>query len=166
VIGLGTFAKLVAPGLRVGWVAADPEIVGRLAALKADGGSCPFTQRILVEYFRAGRLEPNIRDRIQTYRAHRDIMARAVREHLPQVAFAVPRGGYYLWLSFPDPIDTDRLAALAEIHGVHVLPGSQFHAVPGPRNHLRLAYSYASPSEIPEGVRRLAQSLEEMESRG
>ncbi|MBI1733760.1 MAG: PLP-dependent aminotransferase family protein, partial [Candidatus Rokubacteria bacterium] len=57
VIGLGTFAKLVAPGLRVGWVVATSAIVGRLAALKADGGSCPFTQRILLEYCRAGRLE-------------------------------------------------------------------------------------------------------------
>jgi 2-aminoadipate transaminase len=165
VIGLGTFAKLVAPGLRVGWVAADPDIVGRLAALKADGGSCPFTQRILIEYCRAGLVEPDIQARIRTYRAHRDVMAEAVREQLPRAVFNMPRGGYYLWLRFPETVDTDRLAALAEARGVHVLPGSQFHAVPGPRHHLRLAYSYASPSEIPEGVRRLARALEEMESR-
>ena len=166
VIGLGTFAKLVAPGLRVGWVVATPAIVGKLAALKADGGSCPFTQRIVVEYCRAGRLEPDIRDRIRTYQAHRDVMAQAVREHLPRARFTLPQGGYYLWLQLPEHVDGDRLAAVAETHGVVVLPSSQFHATPGPKNHVRLAYSYASPTEIVEGVRRLAQAFREMESAG
>jgi 2-aminoadipate transaminase len=166
VIGLGTFAKLVAPGLRVGWVIATPEVVARLAALKADGGSCPFTQRVLLEYCRAGRLEPDIRDRVRTYRAHRDVMAQAVREQLPEVSFDLPDGGYYLWLRLPEPVDGDRLAGLAEAHGVQVLPSSQFHATPGPGNHLRLAYSYASPSEIVEGVRRLALAFEQVQSLG
>jgi 2-aminoadipate transaminase len=162
VVGLGTFAKLVAPGLRVGWVVATPEIVGRLAALKADGGSCPFTQRMLVEYARAGRLEPDIADRVRTYMAHRDVMAHAVREHLPQASFTLPQGGYYLWLRFPEGTDGDRLAALAETRGVTILPASQFHATPGPRHYARLAYSYASPSEIVEGVRRLARAFQEL----
>ena len=164
VLGLGTFAKLVAPGLRVGWVISTPEIVARLAALKADGGSCPLTQRMLVEYCRAGRLEPDIRDRIRTYMGHRDVMAQAVREHLPQASFDLPQGGYYLWLRLPDGVDSDRLATLAEAQGVFILPASQFHASPGPRNYIRLAYSYASPSEIVEGVRRLARALEQMET--
>ena len=166
VIGLGTFAKLVAPGLRLGWVIARPEIVAQMAAMKADGGTCPFTQRMLIEYCRAGRLEPDIRDRVRTYRAHRDVMARAVREHLPQAAFRLPEGGYYLWLRLPDGVDSDELARRAERQGVQVLPASQFHATPGPRNYLRLAYSYASPSEIVEGVRRLAVALAQMKDRG
>jgi 2-aminoadipate transaminase len=159
VIGLGTFAKLVAPGLRVGWVIAHRDIVGRMAAMKADGGTCPFTQRILIEYCRAGRLEPDIGERVMTYRAHRDVMAQAVREHLPQARFDLPQGGYYLWLRLPDDVDSDALAMLAEEQGVQVLPASQFHAEPGPRNYVRLAYSYASPSEIVEGVRRLGRAF-------
>ena len=159
VVGLGTFAKLVAPGLRLGWVIANRDIVARMAAMKADGGTCPFTQRILIEYCRAGRLEPDIRERVTTYRAHRDVMARAVREHLPQAEFELPQGGYYLWLRLPDGVDGDALATLAEAEGVQVLPASQFHAAPGPRNYVRLAYSYASPSEIVEGVRRLGRAL-------
>lgn len=162
VIGLGTFAKLVAPGLRLGWVIATRDIVGRMAAMKADGGTCPFTQRILIEYCREGRLEPDIRDRVRTYRAHRDVMAQAVREHLPQARFDLPQGGYYLWLRLPDGVDGGRLATLAEAHGVQVLPASQFHATPGPRHFVRLAYSYASPSEIVEGVRRLAAAYREL----
>ena len=163
VIGLGTFAKLVAPGLRVGWVAASADIVGRMAALKADGGSCPLTQRILVEYARAGRLEPDIRDRIRTYAAHRDVMMQSVAKHLPEARFTPPRGGYYLWLELPSGTDTDRLATLAEARGVFVLPASQFFATPGPKNFIRLAYSYASPSEIEEGVRRLGQACRDLE---
>ncbi|MEX2221999.1 MAG: PLP-dependent aminotransferase family protein [Candidatus Rokuibacteriota bacterium] len=159
VIGLGTFAKLVAPGLRLGWVAANREIVGRMAAMKADGGTSPFTQRILIEYWRAGRFEADIRERVTTYRAHRDVMAQAVREHLPQASFDLPQGGYYLWLRLPDGVDSDTLATQAEALGVQILPASQFNATPGPRNYVRLAYSYASPSEIVEGVRRLARAF-------
>ena len=165
VIGLGTFAKLVAPGLRLGWVIATRDVVQRMAAMKADGGTSPLAQRILLEYCRAGRLEPDIRERVQTYRGHRDVMAQAVREHLPEATFRLPDGGYYLWLTLPGGVDGDRLATLAEAEGVQVLPSSHFHATPGPRNHVRLAYSYASPSEIVEGVRRLARALRAMDAR-
>ena len=161
VIGLGTFAKLVAPGLRVGWVVATPEIVGRMAALKSDGGSCPLTQRLVLEYCRAGRLEPHIRDVVKTYAGHRDFMLAALARHLPGARCVVPQGGYYLWLRLPDGIDADRLAVAAARRGVRVLPASQFYATAGPATHVRLAYSYASASEIAEGVRRLAQALEE-----
>jgi 2-aminoadipate transaminase len=163
VIGLGTFAKLVAPGLRLGWVVATPEVVARMAAMKADGGTCPFTQRILIEYCRAGRFDLDIRERVTTYRAHRDVMAHAVREHLPEASFGLPQGGYYLWLRLPDGVDGDALAKRAEALGVQVLPASQFHATPGPPNYVRLAYSYASPSQIVEGVRRLARAFRQRE---
>jgi 2-aminoadipate transaminase len=163
VIGLGTFAKLVAPGLRLGWVVANREVVERMAAMKADGGTCPFTQRILIEYCRAGRFDADIRERVMTYRAHRDVMAQAVREHLPEASFDLPQGGYYLWLRLPEGVDGDALARRAEALGVQVLPASQFHATPGPPNYVRLAYSYASPSEIVEGVRRLARAFRQTE---
>jgi 2-aminoadipate transaminase len=163
VIGLGTFAKLVAPGLRLGWVAASREVVARMAAMKADGGTCPFTQRLLIEYCRAGRFDPDIGERVTTYRAHRDVMAQAVREYLPEASFDLPRGGYYLWLRLPEGVDGDALATRAEALGVQILPASQFHATPGPRNYVRLAYSYASPSQIVEGVRRLARAFRQTE---
>ena len=86
-------------------------------------------------------------------------MAQAVREHLPQATFRLPEGGYYLWLRLPDGVDGDRLATAAETHGVQVLPASHFHATPGPRNFVRLAYSYATPAQLGEAVRRLAGLL-------
>ncbi len=161
VIGLGTFAKLVAPGLRIGWVIGPVEVVRKMAVLKSDGGSCPLTQRIVLEYVRAGRLETHVREVTTTYRAHRDVMAEALRRMLPGLRFTMPAGGYYLWVRLPDGVDADALARAAGRHGLQVLPASQFYATAGPATHLRLAYSYASPADITEGVRRLAGALEE-----
>ena len=115
----------------------------------------------MLEYCRAGRLEPHIRDVVKTYVGHRDIMLAALARHLPGARCVVPQGGYYLWLRLPDGIRADRLAVAAARRGVRVLPASQFYATAGPATHVRLAYSYASASEIAEGVRRLAQALEE-----
>lgn len=161
-IGLGTFAKLIAPGLRVGWVVAGPDIVARMAALKADAGSCPFTQRLVLEYCRAGMFEPQLHDRVKLYRGHRDVMVRALAEEIPQATLSIPSGGYYLWLRLPDPVDTDRLLPLAKRCGVDFLPASRFYATPGPPQYLRLAYSHASPSGIIEGVRRLGDALRQL----
>jgi len=162
VVGLGTFAKLVAPGLRVGWVTAASEIVRKMAALKSDGGSCPLTQRLVLEYVRAGRLEPHIRDIAKIYRGHRDVMALALERSLPGTSWRMPQGGYYLWVRLPDGVTGDALARAALARGVKILPASEFYATAGPANYVRLAYSYASPVEITEGVRRLAQALEEV----
>jgi 2-aminoadipate transaminase len=159
VLALGTFAKLVAPGLRVGWVAATPEIVGRMGALKSDGGSCPFTQRLVLEYCRARRLEPHVRDLVKTYQAHRDVMVEALRREIPEAQYHVPSGGYYLWLTLPASVDSGRLLVEALARGVRFLPARDFFATPGPTNHLRLAYSYASPAAIIEGIARLAAAI-------
>ena len=159
VLHLGTFSKLMAPGLRVGWVAGAPSLVARMAQLKTDAGSCPLTQRTILEFCTKGRLVPHIARVQQRYRRNRDCMVEAVHRELPDVSFVAPHGGYYLWLTLPDGIDADELAACANEHGVTVIPGSKFFAradVPHPRNHMRLAFSHASEPEIEEGARRLA----------
>ena len=162
VLHLGTFSKLMAPGLRVGWVAASPSLVARMAQLKTDAGSCPLTQRMILEFCATGRLTQHIARVQECYRGHRDGMVAAVRRELPDVSFVMPHGGYYLWLTFPDGIDADELAACANRMGVTVIPGSKFFAradMPHPRNHLRVAYSHAAEHEIGEGIRRLAAAL-------
>ena len=159
VLQLGTFSKLMAPGLRVGWVAAAPSLVARMAQLKTDAGSCPLTQRTILEFCRNGRLTQHTARIQERYRTNRDHMMAAVRRELADVSFVVPHGGYYLWLTFPDGVDADELAACANRTGVTVIPGSKFFArtdVAHPRNHLRVAYSHANEHEIDEGVRRLA----------
>lgn len=161
-IGIGTFAKLVAPGLRIGWLTASPEVVGKLSAFKADGGSCPLTQRLILEYVKAGRLEPHIGDVRGIYRGQRDVMMGALQRYLPGTTWRVPQGGYYIWLRLPEQVSGDALARAAIARGVKVLPASDFYATRGPANYVRLAYSYASPSEITEGVRRLGEAFREV----
>jgi 2-aminoadipate transaminase len=166
VLGLGTFSKLLAPGLRIGWLSGPSELLQRAVQLKSDGGSCPLTQRLILEFCRGGRLSEHISLVQRTYRAHRDAMVAALRRELSEVSFATPPGGYYVWLAFPPQIDTDALARRALTEGAVVLAGSKFFARSGgtssvqpvPRNHMRLAYSHATPEEIAQGVSRLARA--------
>jgi 2-aminoadipate transaminase len=162
VFHVGTFSKLMAPGLRVGWVAATPEMISRLIQLKSDGGSCPLTQRMIIEFVAGGRLTPHIARVQATYRAQRDRMVAALCTELPEAAVDVPSGGYYLWVTLPERVDGDALAKRAHEAGVTVLAGSKFFARADgghPRNHIRLAYSHATVDEIDEGVRRLARAF-------
>lgn len=162
---VGTFSKLMAPGLRVGWTVAQPDMIARMIQLKSDGGSCPLTQRIITEFLGAGRLQSHI-DRVQaTYRQNRDAMVAAVRRELPDATFDIPEGGYYVWLTLPEGVDGDQLARSASECGVTVLAGSKFFAdpnVPYPKNHLRIAYSHATPAEVDDGIRRLATAYRAM----
>jgi 2-aminoadipate transaminase len=165
---LGTFSKLVAPGLRIGWVVTSPEMVARLAQLKSDLGSCPLTQRIILEFCKGTHLAEHTKRVQTTYRAHRDAMIAALHAHIPEASFVVPRGGYYLWLTLPEHIDADKLANRALQEKVGVIPGSKFFAADGPtgagapKNHIRLCYSHAAPDEIVEGIKRLARAVHAM----
>ncbi len=163
VITLGTFSKLMAPGLRIGWVAAARDFLVRMVQLKADGGSCPLTQRIIIEFAKGGGVARHI-ERVQTtYRAQRDTMLAAVQGWLPAVSTTVPKGGYYLWLQFPAQVDTDELAKRAAHEGVTVLAGGRFFAgKDAPKNFMRLAYSHHAGAEIDEGMQRLARALKTM----
>ena len=162
---VGTFSKLMAPGLRVGWTVAPPEMIARMIQLKSDGGSCPLTQRIITEFLAAGRLASHI-ERVQAaYRQNRDAMVTALRRELPDATFDIPDGGYYVWLTLPEGVDSDRLARAASECGVTVLAGSKFFAnadAPHSKNHLRIAYSHATPDEVDDGIRRLGTAYRTM----
>lgn len=167
VVCLGTFSKLVAPGLRIGWVGATREVVQRIAGLKSDGGSSPLLQRTILEFCKSGRLERHIELARRTYHAHRDRMVAALRREIPDASFRVPQGGYYVWLTLPERIDGEELARRGSHMGVNAIPASKFfggaaRAVapdkPHAMNHIRLAFSHASPDDIDEGVRRLASA--------
>jgi len=156
---VGTFSKLMAPGLRVGWVVSSPDMIARMIQLKSDGGSCPLTQRIIVEFLAAGKLDDHIARVQTTYRRNRDTMVASLRRELPEARFEVPEGGYYVWLTLPEDVSGDVLARAASEAGVTTIPGSKFFArsdASHPGNHLRIAFSHATPDEIEDGIRRLA----------
>lgn len=169
VFHLGTFSKLVAPGLRIGWVAADAPLIARLIQLKSDGGSSPLVQRILYDFGRSPDFPAHVARARAVYRERRDRMVAAIGRELPGVGVSVPEGGYYVWLTLPADVDGDALAARAAQAGVNLIAGSKFFAGAAnpfpsnrkvPRNHIRLSYSYATPEQIDEGVRRLAAVYE------
>jgi 2-aminoadipate transaminase len=170
VLTLGTFSKLMAPGLRIGWIAARRDLLARIVQLKSDGGSCPLTQRLIIEFCAAGQLDDHTQRVRETYRAHRDRMVAACRREIPEANFNVPHGGYYLWLTLPSDCDGDELGKRAAAEGVILIPGSKFFAAnggrvagqPSPQNHIRAAYSHASLDQIDEGVRRLARAYHSM----
>jgi DNA-binding transcriptional MocR family regulator len=117
---------------------------------------------MILQYCQAGLMETHVRGLAKTYAGHRDVMIKALGQEIPEASFTVPDGGYYLWLRLPDKVDSDRLLVAARRRSVDFLPANQFYASAPAKNHLRLAYSFASPSEIIEGVRRLAQALKDI----
>ncbi|MGH7682922.1 MAG: PLP-dependent aminotransferase family protein [Vulcanimicrobiaceae bacterium] len=162
VIGLGTVAKLVAPGFRVGWVIATPEIIDKMASVKTDGGSGAIPQRFILEYAQRGRIEPHIAEVIATYRKHRDVMLKMLHEQLPGSSAIEPAGGYYVWVKLPEGVDGDELASAAARHGVEILPGRIFYATTGPKNFVRLAFSFNSDERTVEGMQKLGKAYAEV----
>jgi 2-aminoadipate transaminase len=168
---LGTFSKLMAPGLRIGWVVAPPEAIARMAQLKSDGGTCPLTQRMIIEFCSRGLLDAHVARLCATYREHRDRMLAALRRELPQVKVLTPGGGYYLWLELPAGVDSEALASRAMQLGVSILAGSRFYAtgaeagtrfIDAAKRHVRLAHTFATIDEIDQGVAKLAAAYAEL----
>lgn len=166
VIHVATFSKLIAPGLRMGWVAAHPHLIARMMQLKSDGGSNPLIQQIVYDFCNSPAFEAHATRVQDTYREHRDRMVAAFARELPQARIDVAHGGYYVWVTLPSGVDGDALAKKAAEDGVNIIPGSKFFAGQGGypanqrpgRDHVRLSYSFATLEQIDEGVRRLGQA--------
>jgi len=162
VIHVGTFSKLIAPGLRLGWVAAHESLIARMIRLKSDGGCSPFMQRVVLGFCSSSDFADHVRKVQRTYREHRDRMVTAIHRELPGVTVVLPQGGYYLWLTLPEGVDSDLLAQRAEAAAVHIIPGTKFfpnadeRTLARAKRHVRLSYSFAALEQIDEGLRRLA----------
>jgi DNA-binding transcriptional MocR family regulator len=151
-----SFSKTIAPGLRVGYVIVPEGAADELEGLVASTYITPtlVTQAIVLEFLRRGLFEPNLERVNGLLRARRDAMLEALdRELAGRASWSRPAGGYFLWLELPDGTDTFELLARANDAGVTFVPGPDFGGAP---NTARLAFSYASPAEIDEGVSRLA----------
>ncbi len=162
VIYVGTLSKVFAPGVRVGWAAAEPEVVSRLVLAKeaADLCSSSLTQLIAERYLEGDRWRSNLRSFVGIYRQRRDVMIAALAEHFPPgTTWTHPAGGFYVWVTLPPGIDAQRLLPRAVEHGVAYVPGTAFHADDRGRNQMRLSFCYPTPEAIQEGVRRLGALL-------
>jgi DNA-binding transcriptional MocR family regulator len=154
-----SFSKTIAPGVRVGYAIVPQALARRMEELVASTYITPalLAQATVYEFLRRGLFEPNL-ERVQgLLRARRDAMLEALERELSgRARWNRPEGGYFLWLELPDGVDASELLVRAVEAGVTFVPGADFG---GPPASARLAFSYVSPEEIDEGVRRLAGLL-------
>src|SRR6266540_3790003 len=162
---LSTFSKLLAPGLRVGWVAAPEELVSKFVHAKQglDLHTGSLSQAVAYEACRDGLLDRHVPTIRATYHARRDAMLEALDKLMPkQVTWTRPRGGMFLWFTLPEQIDAAALLEASLEQKVAFAPGESFHANGGGMNTMRLNFSHPTLQRITEGVGRLARSIAEL----
>jgi len=163
VLSLGSFSKILAPGLRLGWVQGAPKTLARLARcgmLDSGGGLNPFVSSVVSAALRAGLVQEHLDRVIGEYGARARALATALRENLPAgIEVPEPGGGFFLWLALPPGTDTAQLLPQALARGVAFVPGTLFSSTRSLGNFLRLSFSYYEPDRLAEGARRLASLL-------
>ncbi|MDC0991362.1 PLP-dependent aminotransferase family protein [Pontimonas sp.] len=163
VIYLGSFSKTFAPGLRVGWVVAPHGIREKLVLASEAAILSPssFSQMILAEYFESHDWKGQIDTFRGLYRERRDAMVEALAQYAPEIPHTTPTGGFYLWLSLPEGLDSKEMLPRAVKELVAYTPGTAFYANGDGRANLRLAFCYPEPSFIEEGIKRLSRVIAE-----
>ncbi len=162
VIFLGTFSKIYCPGLRLGWVAAQRDILRRYVLLKqgADLHTSSLAQLQLARYARRFGFEKNLAELRDLYRERRDVMLRTLSAELPPgVRWTRPEGGLFVWLELPAGVDAADLLTVCLEEDVAFVPGGTFFPNGGRDNTIRLNFSAMPPERIVEGVRRLGLAV-------
>jgi len=160
VIFLGTFSKIFSPGLRVGWVAASPEIVRKYVLVKqgADLQSNSMSQREAAAFVQMFDLDGHINKIIDVYRKRRDLMIETMEKEFPkEFKFTYPNGGLFTWVEMPEGIDAAEVLKKALEEKVAFVPGGSFYPNGGNENHCRLNYSCMPEDKIVEGIKRLGK---------
>jgi 2-aminoadipate transaminase len=158
VVQAGTFSKLFAPGVRMGWAVGPREVIAQLAAAKQTTDQCAgaLGQKLVEAYGRAGHFERRLPSARSLYASHWEAMEAALRSHMPAgCTWSSPSGGFFSWLRVPE-VDTIALRPSALEGGVSYVPGAPFYAGEGGRDELRLSFSYLAEAELGTAVARLA----------
>ena len=158
VVYLGTFSKTLAPGFRVGWALAPHAIREKLILANEAAVLSPssFSQLMISEYLATADWKGQINSFRDIYRERRDAMLAALAEYLPQLSWTVPTGGFYVWVTLPDHMDSKAMLPRAVKELVAYTPGTAFYADGNGRNNIRLSFCYPTPEFIREGIRRLS----------
>lgn len=159
VIYLSTFSKTIAPGLRLGWIMADLELIRKLVLAKqgTDLHTGTLIQRAVQRYLENSDVSGHVRAIREEYGRRRDVMLEEMRRNFPGgVTWTRPEGGMFLWIILPEHFDTVQLLRKAVEENVAYVPGAPFYPDGAVLNTMRLNYSNSTPLKIKEGIRRLA----------
>lgn len=162
VIYLSTFSKTIAPGFRVAYVAADEEIISKLAVIKqgTDLQTNTFGQRVINEYLDSVDYGAHISLLQNTYRQRRDCMLSAMKRYFPEsVIWNCPGGGMFVWVTLPGGLDAKKVLAQCIAENVAFVPGQEFFPGGSGKNTMRLNFSNAKPENIEEGIKRIGEVL-------
>lgn len=165
-IKVSSFSKIIATGLRMGWVMGPPALISRVAALRYDMGTSPYLGRIIAEMIRNGDLDRHIVNLRRTYLKKLERVEDALARYTSEYAtYTRPLGGFFLWLQLRPGLSSRDVQLAANERGVIVGQGPQFFADGNATNHVRLAFSYVAMEEIEEGIQRLGEAMAEVASR-
>ena len=162
VIHLGSFSKIFAPGFRLGWALAHPDILDKIYVCKQSLDLCPpiFDQYVAAEFLRSGRLDANLSKTMALYRSKRDLLLSLLEKHMPEgVRWTRPEGGLFLFLTMPDGFDAVKFYDKALDAGVAYVAGEFFHPDRSGKNTMRLNFSFMTPEKISAGIELLAKLL-------
>ena len=165
VIHLGTFSKTFCPGLRLGWVVAEMEILQKYLIVKqgADLQCSSMAQREISKFLEMYKLDDHIKKLIEVYRRRRDLMLETMKQEFPSnIKYTHPEGGLFTWIEFPEGMDAAEVLKKALEEKVAFVPGEPFYPNGGNANHARLNYSNMTEDKIVEGITRLGKVLKSL----
>ncbi|MFC2038681.1 PLP-dependent aminotransferase family protein [Chloroflexota bacterium] len=162
---MGSFSKIVSPGIRVGWIQANKEVMEQLITVKqaSDLHTSSFTQMVLYQYLADNDIDVHIDEIRQLYKKQRDCMVGAIGKYFPtEVKTTKPEGGMFLWATLPEGMSSMDLFTLAAGENVAFVPGNPFYADVQITNTLRLNYTNSSEEKIEEGIKRLGEVIKKL----
>jgi 2-aminoadipate transaminase len=164
VVYLGTFSKIFAPGVRLGWIHAQSDILQRVNLMKQGSDLCSsnLSQMLVCAYFQRVDWRDYVERLTDVYRERRDAMLDALAEFMPQgVRWTHPEGGFFVWVTLPSYVDATAMLPKAIAHNVAYVPGEGFHADGEGENYMRLNFSFAESEKIRRGIELLAKIVRE-----
>jgi 2-aminoadipate transaminase len=157
VVYMGTLSKTMGPGMRLGWLIGPPDLIRRVSALKVDGGTNVFGAHVAADWL-PERLLPHVARLREVYRRRRDLMIAALERHMPPgTTWTIPQGGFFVWVTLPDGIDTKHMHPQVQEMGVEYLPGPACFAEDTGANQLRLSFSFVEDDLIESGIRVIGE---------
>jgi DNA-binding transcriptional MocR family regulator len=164
IISVNSFSKILAPGVRLGWIQAHTKIIKKLVdsgLLESGGGLSPFSSALIRHLIESGDLEENIKKLRREYAVRLDVMRDALLQYIPESRWVLPQGGFFFWVRLPG-IDGTELRNRAKEHKVGLRQGQLFSSQRGLKEFIRLSFCFYPPNEIEEGILRLNNCLKSL----